>query len=200
MLNTKPPIPKSEARKLVLERREELTDIEILERSKKNFERLIEVDDFVYAQKILAYVSAYRGEVNTRKFINYAVGCNKSIFLPKFYSKQKKIRRFHFTEWRDLVKNEEGFLEPKIGFDEDMSDIDMIIAPCVAVSMGGQRLGYGRGYYDKFLRKTYAPKYVLAFEFQIFNEIERNRHNIRVDKIITERRVLDTREKKFFLS
>ncbi len=200
MLNAKPPIPKSEARKLVLERRKELTDVEILERSKKIFERLIEVDDFVYAKKILAYVSAHPGEVDTRKFINYAVGCNKSIFLPKFYSKQKKIRRFHFTEWQDLLINEEGFLEPKIGFDEDMSDIDMIIAPCVAVSMAGQRLGYGGGYYDKFLKKTYAPKYVLAFEFQIFNEIERSRHDIRVDKIITERRVIDTYEKKFFLS
>ena len=44
MINSKPPIPKSEARKLVLERRKELTDVEILERSKKIFERLIEVE------------------------------------------------------------------------------------------------------------------------------------------------------------
>ena len=200
MLRTKPPIPKSEARKLVLERRKELSNSEILEKSKKIFERLVEVDDFVYAKKILAYVSAHPGEVDTRKFINYADGCNKSVFLPKFYSKPKKIKRFHFTSWRDLVKNREGFLEPKIGFDEDMSDIDMIIAPCVAVSISGQRLGYGGGYYDNFLRKTYAPKYVLAFEFQIFNEIERNRHDIRVDKIITERRIIDTHEKRFFLN
>jgi 5-formyltetrahydrofolate cyclo-ligase len=200
MPNSKPPIPKSDARKLILERRKELTQGEILDKSKRIFERLIEVDDFVYAKKILAYVSSHPGEVDTKAFINHSVGCNKSIFLPKFYSLQKKIRRFHFTDWRDLVKNEEGFLEPKIGFDEDMSDIDMIIAPCVAVSMAGQRLGYGGGYYDNFLRKTYAPKYVLAFEFQIFNEIERNRHDIRVDKIITERRVIDTHEKKFYLN
>ena len=76
----------------------------------------------------------------------------------------------------------------------------MIIIPCVAVSMTGQRVGHGGGYYDDFLRKTYAPKYVLAFEFQIFNEIERQYHNIRIDKIITERRIIDTHEKKFFLN
>ena len=197
---TKPPIPKHNARKLVLERRKELPEGEIREKSSRIFERLIEVDDFVYAKKILIYVSSHHGEVDTRKFINYAVGCNKSIFLPKFYSKQKKIRRFHFTEWRDLVKNKEGFLEPKIGFDDDMSDIDLIITPCVAVSMSGQRVGHGGGYYDNLLRKTYAPKYVLAFELQIFNEIERNYHDIRIDKIITERRVIDAYEKRFFLN
>lgn len=199
MLNTKPPIPKYDARKLVLDRRKELTGGEIRDKSNRIFERLIEGDDFVYAKKILTYVSSHQGEVDTKKFIDFAIGCNKSIFLPKFYSQQKKIRRFHFTEWRDLVKNEDGFLEPKIGLDEDMSDIDMLIVPCVAVSMGGQRVGHGGGYYDSMLRKTYAPKYVLAFEFQIFNEIERNYHDIRIDKIITERRVIDTHEKRFFL-
>ena len=200
MLKPKPPIPKTDARKLVLERRKELTRGEIHDKSNRIFERLIEVDDFVYANKILAYVSSHYGEVDTKNFINYSVGCNKSIFLPKFYSGQKKIKRFHFTDWDDLVINEEGFREPKIGFDDDMSDIDMIIAPCVAVSMNGQRVGLGGGYYDNLLRKTYAPKYVLAFESKIFNEIERHYHDIRIDKIITERRVIDTHEKKFFLS
>ena len=200
MPKPKPPIPKADARKLVLERRLELSPGEIFDKSKRIFERLIEVDDFVYAKKILAYVSSKQGEVDTRNFINFAVGCNKSIFLPKFYGGQQKIRRFHFTDWNDLIKNENGFLEPKIGFDDDMSDIDMIIAPCVAVSMAGQRLSYGGGYFDKFLTGTYAPKYVLAFEFQIFHEIERNRHDIRVDKIVTERRVIDTHEKRFFLN
>ena len=199
MLKQKPPIPKSDARKTVLERRKELSEGEIKDKSNRIYERLIEVDDFVYAKKILTYISSHYGEVDTRKFINFAEGCNKSIFLPKFYSKQKKIRRFHFTDWRDLVKNEEGFLEPKIGFDDDMSDIDMIIAPCVAVSIAGQRVGHGGGYYDNLLRKSHAPKYVLAFEFQLFNEIERNYHDIRVDKIITERRIIDTYEKRFFL-
>ena len=200
MLKTKPPIPKTDARKLVLERRKELTRGEIHDKSNRIFERLIEVDDFVYAEKILAYVSSQQGEVDTKNFINYAVGCNKSIFLPKFYSRLKKNKTFQFTDWDDLVINEEGFKEPKIGFDDDMSDIDMIIIPCVAVSMTGQRVGHGGGYYDDFLRKTYAPKYVLAFKFQIFNEIERQYHDIRIDKIITERRIIDSHEKKFFLN
>ena len=95
MLKTKPPIPKIDARKLVLERRKELTRGEIHDKSNRIFERLIEVDDFVYADKILAYVSSHQGEVDTKNFIHYAVGCNKSIFLPKFYSRQKKLK--HFT-------------------------------------------------------------------------------------------------------
>ncbi|MGE5680795.1 MAG: 5-formyltetrahydrofolate cyclo-ligase, partial [Bacillota bacterium] len=51
----------------------------------------------------------------------------------------------------------------------------------------------GGGHYDRLLKKAYAPKYVLAFEFQIFDNIETDLHDVRVDKIITERRVINTR-------
>jgi len=196
-LNLKQPIPKAEARKLITDRRKEISKGEIAEKSKIIIDRLIQIDDFVYAKKILAYVSTVPGEIDTRALVNHADGIGKSIFLPKLYKPLKSFRRFHFTGWNDLVVNDEGFLEPKLGFDEDMTDLDLIIIPCVAVSVVGQRLGYGGGYYDKLLRKTYAPKYVLAFEFQLFNDIEINHHDVRVDKIITEKRIIDTREKSF---
>jgi 5-formyltetrahydrofolate cyclo-ligase len=186
-------IPKAEARKIVLSRRKEITAIEAAEKTEKIKERLSNMDDFVYAQRIFCHISKDKGEVDTRKIINLADGWGKVIFIPKMNKRSKMILRYPFMSWNDLQLNDDGFYEPKMGIDEDMSDVDLIIVPAVAVSTLGQRVGLGGGYYDRLLKKSYAPKYVLAFEFQLFNKIEYNRHDIRIDKIITERRVIDTR-------
>lgn len=95
--------------------------------------------------------------------------------------------------WDSLIKNSEGYWEPKLGVDEDLSDVDLIIVPSLAVSLAGHRVGYGGGYYDRLLRNSFAPKVALAFEFQLFDYIENSIHDIRVDKIITERRIIDPR-------
>jgi 5-formyltetrahydrofolate cyclo-ligase len=187
-------IPKSEARKLVVQRRAEISHFEIKSKTKAIIDNLLLIDDFVLANSIFCYVNSRPGEVDTRTLIDYMAGQGKSVFLPKLNKESKSFRRFHFMGWDSLVKNNEGYWEPKLGLDEDLSDIDIIIVPALAVSTKGQRIGYGGGYYDKLLRDTQAPKYVLAFEFQLFEYIESTPHDIRVDKIITERRILSTRD------
>lgn len=188
------PIPKSEARKIVRSRRDETTSFDLKEKSKNILERLIQLDDFVYAKKIFAYISADEKDFHTKTLVDYSIGEGKSIYLPKHYGATKTLRRSPFLSYEELILNEsDGYWEPKVGIDEDMSDIDLVFVPCIAVSMLGQRVGAGAGYYDKLLRNTYAPKYVLAFEYQLFNAIESQSHDIRVDVIITERRVLRTK-------
>lgn len=192
--------PKAEARKIVLNRMREISPREVEDKSERIKDFLSNTDDFIHAEKIFAYISANPSEVDTKKIITLADGRGKSIFLPKLHKPSKSFRRFQFTSFSSLIQSEEGFLEPKIGIEEDNSDIDLIIVPCVAVSMLGQRVGYGGGYYDKMLKKSHAPKYVLAFEFQLFKDIELARQDIRVDKIITERRIIDTRNKEILSS
>lgn len=191
----KPPVPKSEARRIVLSRANEFTSIESSVKSKKILEKLSQTDDFVYSKKIFTYISHHPWEPDTRSIINLADGRGKSIFIPKLHRASRSFRRFQFTGWNELIKNEKGYLEPKIGIADDMSDIDLIIVPAVAVSLIGQRAGRGGGFYDKLLRNTFAPKFVLAFEFQLFSEIETEHHDVRIDKIITERRIINTRNK-----
>ncbi|MBL1215765.1 MAG: 5-formyltetrahydrofolate cyclo-ligase [Ignavibacteriae bacterium] len=187
-------IPKSEARKLVVERRTEISHFEIKNKTKEMIENLSSIDDFAYANSVFCYVNSRPGEVDTRTLIDYMVGQGKSVFLPKLNKETKSFRRFHFTGWDSLVKNSEGYWEPALGLDEDLSDIDIIIVPALAVSTKGQRIGYGGGYYDKLLHDIQTPKYVLAFEFQLFKYIESTPHDIRVDKIITERRIINTKD------
>lgn len=186
-------IPKSEARKLVVQRRAEISSTEIKNKTKRIINKFIQTDEYVYGSVIHCYVNSRPGEVDTRSLIDLMTSSGKSVIVPKLNKKTKTFARFHFMGWDSLVKNSEGYWEPKLGVDEDLSDVDLIIVPSLAVSIAGHRVGYGGGYYDRLLRNSFAPKIVLAFEFQLFDYIENSTHDIRVDKIITERRIIDPR-------
>jgi 5-formyltetrahydrofolate cyclo-ligase len=72
-----------------------------------------------------------------------------------------------------------------------MEKMDLLIIPGIVFDLQGNRLGYGKGYYDRFLslRKI---KYIiaLAYELQVINQIPNNEHDIPVDIIITEKRII----------
>ncbi len=184
-------IPKGEARKIVLQRRKEISEAEIKRKTAKVIERLKNLDDFINAKTVHCYVASREGEVDTRQLINLMREMNKAIVIPKLNPLSKTFTRGCFTGWDEMITNEEGYLEPAFGVNDNLDDIDLVIVPAVAVSIHGQRIGYGGGYYDKLLRDLFVPKYVLAFEFQIFDYIESTPSDTRVDKIITELRVID---------
>ena len=190
----KAPIPKAEARRMVRGRVSELTVTELKNKSASVIERLLDSDDYNFADKIFAYYSVSGNIVNTKSLISTAQGQRKSVFLPKLRHEGCMPQRFQFTDYDELVKNELDLLERKIGIDEDLSDIDLIIVPCLAVSLLGERIGFEGMNYNSLLRNSFAPKIVLAFEFQVFNRIEYERQDVRIDRIITERRIINTRE------
>jgi len=185
---------KSEARRTVVNRRKEFQPEELYRKSKLIIDRLIASDDFHFAKKIHTYIASRPGEIDTHYLIDKMEGLGKTIILPKLHKQSKKFHRANFMGWEHLAKNSDGYIEPLIAFDEGLSDIDLIIVPTIAVSLVGQRVGYGGGYYDSLLKQTHSTKIVLAFELQIFNYIETELHDVRIDKIITELRTINTRE------
>jgi 5,10-methenyltetrahydrofolate synthetase len=190
---TKAPVPRTETIKIVRGRSREVSITELKNKSASIINRLTESDDFLYADKIFMYLSYLPEIVNTRLLIDFAEGCGKSVFLPRPHLSEG-LRRFQFTSYDDLVKDTDGFYMPRIGIEEDLSDIDLIIVPCMAVSLFGQLVGYGKTNYSTILRNNFALKYTLAYEFQVFHRIEYSRKDILIDKIITERRIINTRE------
>jgi 5-formyltetrahydrofolate cyclo-ligase len=192
-LKLKTLIPKTEVRKIVVQRRGEINPADLKNKTKLIFDRFTATDDFVNARRIHTYISTRPGEIDTRKLVDYMEECGKHIVVPKLNKKSATFHRADFISWDHMVKNSDGYMEPRVGIDEDLSDIDLIIVPTVAVSVLGQRVGYGGGFYDKLLKQTFATKVVLAFEFQVFDYIESNVHDIRIDKIITELRIINTR-------
>ena len=181
-------------RRIVVERRNAVSSDEIRSKSKRIMDRLTAIDDFVLAKKIHSYASTKAGEFDTRSLIDYSSNNGKTVVIPKLNKQSKTFQHAVFAGWEGMTKNQEGYFEPSVGFDDDLSDVDLLIVPAMAVSVLGQRVGYGGGYYDKLLSKTLSVKIVPAFEFQIFDNIETEPHDLRVDKIVTELRVINTRE------
>ncbi len=192
-LKHKAPLPKLEARRIVQDRASEFSQINLQKKSALIIDRLIDSDDYNYASKIYVYYSTSELLVNTKDLINTAQGHGKSVFLPR-HKRNGIPDRFQFTGYKELIKNEMEFLEPRFGIEEDLSDIDLIIVPAFAVSLKGIRIGFDRMNYNALLKNSFAPKIVLAYEFQVLNKIEYERQDIRIDKIITERRIIQTRK------
>jgi 5-formyltetrahydrofolate cyclo-ligase len=96
----------------------------------------------------------------------------------------------------DLVPGVFGILEPDLEkIDPVIADkIDIVIVPGAAFSENGCRIGYGGGFYDRFLQNRSITSYALAFDFQLVDEVPFDpEFDMKVDYIVTERRVIECR-------
>ena len=153
------------------------------------FKQLIESDIYNKSKKIFTYVS-FGSEVDTKKFINYAISDNKDIYVPKTDKVNKEMLAIKINSLNNMDVDKWGILEPK---DVDKSKVgdnfDLIIMPGVAFDINGNRIGYGGGYYDKYISKINDTciKLALAYELQIVKNIKSEIHDIKVDFIITNK-------------
>lgn len=151
------------------------------------FNKIVESKEYKSAKTIFVYVS-FQGEVDTHKFIKYALNDTKRICVPKIISKKEGIRAVEINSFEELKKEAYGILEPD-NFDKkvDEKNIDLILMPGVAFDENGGRIGYGGAFYDRFL-KNVSPKTLkiaLAYDFQIFSKVPMEEHDIKIDGIIT---------------
>jgi 5-formyltetrahydrofolate cyclo-ligase len=111
---------------------------------------------------------------------------NKKIIIPSIIKSVKN----------DLAPGTFGILEPSAEKINSMpvNEIDIIIIPGAAFSEKGFRIGYGGGFYDRFLKKKYITSYALAFDFQVVDEVPFDPgFDIKVDQIVTEKRIVETK-------
>lgn len=134
---------------------------------------------------------SFNNEVLTKPIIDNSIKHEKQVFIPVTVPKTKEIivsELLNFEE--DLEVGTFGLLEPKKDFLRPYSpeQLDLIIVPGVAFDSRGYRIGYGAGYYDRFLAKidNDVPKISLAFDMQIINHVPNEEYDIPVDYIITE--------------
>ncbi|MBI4682113.1 MAG: 5-formyltetrahydrofolate cyclo-ligase [Nitrospirae bacterium] len=172
--------------------------------------RLFALEEFRKAKILLAYVS-FRSEVDTTRFLQDVINSGKKLVLPVVDSRHRVLKLYEVKETSELEYGYMGILEPgvKEGREVILSDIDLIIIPGAGFDLKGNRLGYGGGYYDKLLsgtkdqepgtsKKEPAPNpqpptpflIALAFEEQVSEEIPSEPHDIKVDMIITDKRLI----------
>ena len=125
-------------------------------------------------------------EVLTQDIIQELLSNGKEVFLPKVEGKDMEFRRI--TDFSSLEKGNFDILEPKEDCKRD-NILDVVLVPTVGISPNGIRLGYGHGYYDRFLAEHKTVSISLTLEKQIVKNIPKDEHDIVIDWIVTEDRV-----------
>lgn len=151
------------------------------------FNKLINSKEYIDSKHIFTYVS-FNSEVDTHRVIQYALEDNKCVYVPKVISKEKGMKAVHIKSVNELKKGLYGILEPvSLEFAVDEQVIDLVVTPGIAFDISGGRVGYGGGFYDKFLKKLRpnAAKIALAYDFQVMDKVPTEIHDVFVDRIIT---------------
>ena len=150
-------------------------------------EKLFETNLYKNARNIFTYIS-FGDEINTIKLIERALKDNKNISVPKTYRETRTMNAIFIPCLKELKENHMGILEP---IDDSIvikkEDIDLIIVPGAVFDKDFNRIGYGGGYYDRYLEDIAYKnnKVVLAYDFQIVDKIEKEEHDVKVDIILT---------------
>ena len=152
--------------------------------------RLLALEEITSAGTIFIYIST-ASEVDTHGLIRHFLDQGKTLAVPKIINSSTMIAT-RFTRWEDLFPGQLGILTPKGDLPYE-GNIDIAITPGLGFTPKGHRIGYGRGYYDKwFARNKSIKKIALAYEAQVVNEIPAGKKDIPVDIIVTEQRVIKT--------
>jgi 5-formyltetrahydrofolate cyclo-ligase len=167
--------------------------------SRQIFERLTALPEYARTRTLMLYLDV-RSEVRTRWFVPTAWGDGKRVVVP--YCENGQIELFQLQSFDDLLPATMGVLEPKPELRRrpdrrvDPDEPDLVVTPGLAFDRTGGRLGYGKGYYDRFLHQIRgdAMKLAVCFECQLFPEIPVLPHDIRVDLVVTENAVYPTND------
>jgi len=171
------------SRRVVLRKRNRLSKKEIIEKSKKIQKKLFNSSEYKKAKIVMFYVS-FDCEVDTFEMIKKSLK-NKKICVPVV--QKDEIIPSIINDFKDLnKKNVFGISEPSKINKINKKDIDLVIVPGVVFDKQNHRIGYGKGYYDKFLKDFNGKKIGLAFDLQILEVIPRNEWDVKLDKVISE--------------
>jgi 5-formyltetrahydrofolate cyclo-ligase len=170
---------KKQLRKQILERKKNYSVELLKQRSEEALLRLEQLSDFVSARSVLIYWSL-PDELFTHDFI-IRWSSRKTILLPAIVNDEIEIRKYTCRE--DLLQGKFCIAEP-CG-DCHTGQIDLAVIPGVAFDKVGNRLGRGKGYYDRFLSNFTGYKVGLCFDFQLLDFIPTEKFDIKMDKIIS---------------
>lgn len=173
---------KSSLRKVLLEKRDATSEDLMNITSKQIHRNLKKIPEFRLAKSIGAYYPI-GSEVPTQDIIQEALSNGKEILLPKVIDEGLEFRKI--KDFHDLEKGSFDIMEPKDDCDTS-EKIDAILVPTVGISRDGYRLGYGYGYYDRFLAKSKAVTISLTYAKQVVKSVPKTSDDIRIDWIVTE--------------
>ena len=173
---------KKELRRTIRERKRAMTEEEIVSRSEKLGVLFSQSEAYKAAKTIYGYLP-YNQEVRTVPMLEQALKDGKRVAVPKVYGDEMK-----FLYLDDLSQVEKGYAGiPEPIADDPLADDDtaLVLMPGLAFDPQGHRIGYGGGFYDKFLAaEPNHPTLALCYEFQMLPRLDTEEHDIPVDTVL----------------
>ncbi len=181
---------KSEIRKRILQVRNQLTDETVKQKSEAILQQVLKTPEYQEADNILLYAD-YNHEVMTRGLFENCIKHRKKVYFPKTDRLTNTMEFYRIISIQQLEKGYMGILEPKEikenRYKLNKNEDTLVIVPGVAFDINGHRIGYGKGYYDKYLSdKRQLSTMALAFACQLVDEVPYDSYDIKMDKIVTE--------------
>ncbi len=176
----------------ILDKRKNLSEKSHKDYSKTIINNIIESDFYRKAKIIMCFIS-FGNEVDTHDFIKYSLDNNKEIAVPITFPENRELKPSLLKSFDELEPGFYDILTPKEEFIRfiDPNDLDLIIVPGVVFDRNGYRVGYGGGYYDRFLAKLPGvPRLAISFDLQIIDQVPREDFDIPVDYIYTEKQII----------
>lgn len=185
---------KREFRKKVISERKKQSPEFISKNSSIIVDKVLQMDCIKKAKTIMLYLD-FNNEVQTDDLINKLISLRKTVASPITLKEEKKLIPTQITDLKKGIKiGAYNIREPKLECSHpiDIKDIDVVIVPAVAYDTNCYRLGYGGGFYDRFLEnlRPDAKTIGIAFDLQIFDEVPKEPHDAQLNFIVTESKTI----------
>ena len=184
---------KKDIRKKAIRDRNCLSAVEIALKSKTIEKKLTALKAYQESKTIMFYAS-YNNEVKTDGMIETALCSGKSVCLPVAIKEEKRLKIKRILNLSELKTGNYGIREPKIDLpDVTLEEVNLVLVPGCCFDEKGFRLGYGGGFYDRFISDlgNKVVKVGLAFQIQIVDSLPCEEHDQPIDVLITENNVYD---------
>lgn len=183
---------KQDIRKQIKDQKSQLSLSQIRRDSDTITKQLFNTSSYIQCNQLFCYVS-FNQEVITREILLTALSQKKRIAVPKIVGEEMKF--FYIESLEELEPGILGILEPvtKREAVPVKNELNLIIVPGLAFDKEKNRIGYGKGYYDRFFSKhkeVLMRKTALAFDFQIVDSLSVDKYDEKVDQIITQSRII----------
>ncbi len=178
---------KEDIRTIYKQKRQKLNDLQIEEKSIAIANQCLNLPiwDKTYFHLFLSI--KHQKEVDTDLLLHVLQGKDKQVIISKSDFKSHSLSHFLLTDSTPLKENKFGIPEPQDGLEVNVTKIDVVFVPLLAFDNNGHRIGYGQGFYDRFLNqcKSTVLKVGLSFFEALREDLEIDQHDIALDYVIT---------------
>lgn len=180
----------SEFRSFVISKRKNLSNDYKNKSAGIVFDKFIKLNEYKEAENILIYVD-YNGEIGTDLIFNQAVSDNKRLFVP-LCKENNRLDFYSISSKDDLIAGHYGILEPVEDASKefrvnDLAKNTICLVPGTVFDKSNNRMGYGKGYYDRFFERFDIKNRIgLAYDFQITEHIDVKSTDVAMTMVITD--------------